>query len=117
MDARAFTGGVYLRQEDISGSQLVTIARVGEATFEEDGKQRKKLVVFFEEHESGLAVNATNCRRIMRACDAWDTDQWIGHKVILFVDEEVEFGGRVVGGLRVRKPVEKELEANEAAPF
>ena len=32
-----------------------------------------------------------------------DTDDWIGKQVILYVDPDIEFGGNVVGGLRVKQ--------------
>ena len=112
MDARRFTGGSYLRQEDLEGEQLVTIARVDETTFEDEGGERKKLVVYFEEFENGLVCNATNTRRLTRACGGWDTDKWPGKRAILYVDEDVEFGGRIVGGIRVRRANESEHERN-----
>jgi len=38
-----------------------------------------------------------------KACGSEDTDDWIGKQVIVFVDENVSFGGELVGGLRIRK--------------
>ena len=117
VDARKFGGGNYLRQEDVPEPRLVTIAKVDQAVFEDSGKEREKLVVDFEELGRRLVVNSINNRRLQRACGHHETDNWTGKQVVIFVDPDVEMGGRVVGGLRVRKPSQKETEANEAAPF
>jgi hypothetical protein len=53
-----------------------------------------------------MVLNSTNIKRLAKACNSDDTDEWIGKQVTLYVDPDVEFAGNVVGGLRIRaKPI------------
>ena len=49
-----------------------------------------------------MVVNSTNIKRLAKACASEDTEDWTGKQVVLYVDPDVEFGGNVVGGLRIR---------------
>ena len=59
----------------------------------------------FAELEKPLILNATNIRRLAAIFGTTNTRQWKG-QVTLYVDENVEFGGKPVGGIRVR-PVDR----------
>jgi hypothetical protein len=51
-----------------------------------------------------------------KACGSDDTDDWIGKQIVVFVDENVSFGGELVGGLRIRKHKQAAPVAPRAAP-
>ena len=51
--------------------------------------------------EKALVCNATNIKRLAKIFNSTDTAQWRG-SVTLYVDQEVEFANRIVGGIRVK---------------
>ena len=91
--------GNYLKQEDIQHPQVVTVIDV----FEDElpGEARSKLVARFNEFSKPMVLNTTNIKRFMKIFGTGDTGQWRG-EVTLYVDHDIEFGGKTVGGLRVK---------------
>lgn len=97
----------YLKQSDIDGEALVTIKDIKKQNVaRKDEDAEYKYVIFFNEYEKGMVLNATNIKRLGKACGD-DTQDWIGQTVILYVDDSIEYGGNVVGGLRVRGQARK----------
>lgn len=92
----------FLRKEDFDEDRIMTIKGV---KFEDmpgdDGQQ--KWVLYFREEAKGMALNVTTIR-VLEAAFGDDSDHWIGNKVKVYVDPNVSFAGRVVGGLRLRTP-------------
>ena len=88
----------YLRKEDIDDEMVVTLGHVNLETMP-DSEQR--WVLSFGETEKGLVLNNTSIRTLGSAFGE-DTDDWVGRKVVLYVDPNVSFKGKVVGGLRLR---------------
>lgn len=72
-------------------------------------------VVYFTELEKGLVLNSTNAQIIAGFLKSDETDEWRGHKVVLYSDPNISYGGRVTGGIRVRAPKAKP-QAIAAAP-
>lgn len=101
----------YIKQSDVSEPMLVTLRKLTTADVSPNGSGDLKWVGKFEELEKPMVLNATNLKRIAKAYGE-DSDDWIGKQMVLYVDEDVEFGGEVVGGLRLRAPKNK----NGAAP-
>ena len=98
LNATEFLGS-YLGKEDIDGESIVTIVDV---TAEEmPGSTRRKLVIQFAEHEKRLILNSTNIKILSKLFRSTNTAHWRG-PVTLYVDEDVEYAGRTVGGLRVK---------------
>lgn len=92
----------YLKQSDVDDDINVTVQglkRVNVARDDEDPDY--KWVCKFNEFEKPMVLNATNIKRMAKALGD-DTDDWTGNQVTLYVDPDIEFGGNVVGGLRVR---------------
>ena len=95
----------FLKQEDIDGEVTVTVAAVKKQNVaKQDDPPEYKLTVKWQEFEKPMVCNATNTKRMFKALGA-DTDDWIGQTMRLFVDHDVEYGGKIVGGLRVRKVI------------
>lgn len=93
----------YLKQTDVAADTVVTIAKVGKANVaRKDDEPEYKWLVRFNEFQKPMVLNSTNIKRIARACNSNETEEWVGKKVVLYVDPDVEFGGNVVGGLRIR---------------
>lgn len=93
----------YLKQSDVEEDTVVTVEKVGKANVAREGDEPEyKWLIRFTEFKKPMVLNSTNIKRLAKACASEDTDDWIGKQVVLYVDPDVEFGGNVVGGLRVR---------------
>jgi hypothetical protein len=99
------SGSKYLKQDDIDQSGVtVTINRYDKHMIEgRNGEpDREKVVVFFDEIDKPLVLNATNADAIKTYTRASTPQESIGKKLELFVDPTIAFAGKVVGGLRFR---------------
>lgn len=110
VNADDFLGGNYLKKEDLKESTTVTVENVWPESVLNAG--RKKLVMAFREFEKPLILNKTNIRRLVRIFGTAETALWRG-EITLYVEKGVEYGGRIVGGIRDR-PVES---ANARQPI
>jgi len=105
----------YLKQGDIEEETEVTIIKIGQLNVaREDEQPEMKWAVRFEELKKPMILNSTNIQLLAKACGSEDTDDWIGKKVVIFADPNVSFGGKLVGGLRVKLPIKK--KTTEAKP-
>lgn len=93
----------YLKKEDIDDEQLVTIQNIQKVNIaKENEKPQWKYAMTFEELAKPLLLNSTNIKLAAKACDSQDSDDWIGKKIVIYVDENITFGNDIVGGLRLR---------------
>lgn len=94
----------YLKQADFPEDYIVTIRSVERKNIAMDGKPPEyKWLAHFAEFEKPMVLNSTNLQLLAKATGSDDSDDWIGKQVIVYVDENVTFGGELVGGLRIRK--------------
>lgn len=92
----------FLRKEDFDEDRVATIKGVSPETMQ--GKAGEtKWVLFFREFQKGLVLNTTTIRVLEQAFGD-DSDGWVGKRVKIYVDPNVSFQGRVVGGLRLMPP-------------
>jgi len=63
-----------------------------------------KFALAFNECAKPLILNTTNVQVIAKILASEETDNWIGKQIVLYDDPNVSFGGRLVGGIRVRAP-------------
>lgn len=92
----------YLSQDDLHGQDVVLViksAQIEEVGTEESPEQ--KLTLYFENATKGMVVNVGNFDTI-EVLHGEDTDSWIGKAITVFVDPNVMFGRKKVGGIRVR---------------
>jgi hypothetical protein len=112
----------YLKQTDFPEDYVVTVRAIERKNIAMDGKPADyKWLAHYNEFEKPMVLNATNIQLMAKACGSDDTDDWIGKQVIVYVDENVSFGGELVGGLRIRKhkqaaPVAPRAAANAQRP-
>ncbi len=100
MKARRFLSA-YLQKEDIPDSGAVVRVRAAkEETLEEN--ERSKLILYFDGLDQGLVCNKININVLIDVLGSDETDDWIGRDIELYVDPSVMFGGKRVGGIRVR---------------
>lgn len=97
------TNSDYLTKADCDPAILVTIAG---ATIEKLGDD-EKIIIHFNELEKGLATNKINLKLMEAFYKSSDTDDWVGKKIVLWDDVSVMYAGKVVGGIRVRLPVQQ----------
>ncbi len=92
----------YLKQSDVDDVVTVSIhslKKVNVARDDEDPEYR--WTIKFAEYPKPMVLNVTNLKRLAKALGD-DSDEWLGKQVQLYVDPDIEFGGNVVGGLRIR---------------
>lgn len=106
MKVSSMTDSKYLKKEDLDehgGEMTVTIdslKKVNVARDDEDPEYR--WTVRYRELPKPMVLNATNIKRIAKA-HGDDTDDWLGKQITVYHDPDIEFGGNIVGGLRVRQ--------------
>jgi hypothetical protein len=92
----------FLKKEDLEGPTLVTIKDFKRVNVAQEGEEpENKWTVYFEEFEKPMVMNSTN-RAIMEKVCGPDTDDAVGKSLVLYVDDNISFGGKLVGGLRLR---------------
>lgn len=104
----------FLKKEDVASPALVTIERVAEENVAKEGApQELKWCIHFKEVDKPMVLNSTNGQIIAQITGSPETDNWTGHKIVLYHDPSVSFGGKLVGGIRCRAP---KGQANPAKP-
>ena len=94
----------YLGKEDVTKPLRSTISEVRKETIQGDrGDEDKPVMVFDNPDMKPMIINSTNWE-VIEAAYGPDTDGWIGKLVEVYVDPGVMYGGRRVGGVRVRIP-------------
>ncbi len=91
----------FLRKEDFDEDQVCTIKSVQLEEMQQSNDT--KWVLYFSEHAKGMVLNTTTIRVLEKAFGD-DSEAWIGKRVKVYVDPNVSFQGRVVGGLRLMPP-------------
>ena len=94
----------FLKETDLSLPLLLTIRRVAMEEIGRGNDRDTKAIVSFKEIEKELTLNKTNAKRIEKFIGSDDTDAWAEVKIVVYWDPDVEFGGEIVGGVRVRAP-------------
>ena len=102
MNINDMTPSKYLKQSDVPSERMVTVEslkKVNVARDDDDPEYRWTLK--FREYDKPMVLNTTNIKRMGKALGD-DTDGWVGGQVMLYVDPDVEYGGQVMGGLRIK---------------
>ncbi len=91
---------LYLASDDLGKDEWnVTIKKVAMEGVGQD--KDPKLILFFEDIEKGMVCNKTNGNTVKRLYGD-ELDEWIGKKVTLWVNHDVEFKGELVSAIRIR---------------
>ncbi len=70
-----------------------------------DQKPEPRWVVHFKEPDvKPLVLNTTNGQMISKITGSDESDGWTGAEIVLYFDPNVSFGGKLVGGIRIRAP-------------
>lgn len=106
------TTGKFLRREDVSeAGTTVKVVRVWQEKLRlpDGGSETKWLVEFAHGSDTlkPLVLNSTNIRRCVATFGTQETDDWVGKAIVVYDDPTIEFGGKLVGGLRLRAVAKK----------
>lgn len=92
----------FLKASDIDQDYEVEISEVNTDKVGQGDQQEEKFIVHFQEFDKGLVLNKTNAN-LIAAQHGGDTDNWIGKKVVLTV-EDVAYQGKITPAIRIRRP-------------
>lgn len=106
----------FLKKEDAGTGILVTIAGVEKRDVGTEAEPEQKWVLMLDEQKP-MVLNSTNLALLEKALGSDNSDDWIGKQVVLFNDENVSFGGKLTGGVRIDVTRTKRYHAKlEKAP-
>ena len=104
---RSYVGDAqYLKKEDLSDPIDTELLWVKEEKVTAPGKGAKtRLVAYFNGLSKGLVLNTANCEILAEMTGTDDHNEWNDVELQLYVDPDVKYGGKKIGGIRIRKPV------------
>lgn len=104
-DISAMTESKFLKRSDVGAGKLLTIESCEQQNVaKKDEKPEMKWVLNFNEVDKPLVLNRTNSELIAMFTGERNSDNWGGFKVVLYDDPSISYGGKLVGGIRVRAP-------------
>ncbi len=94
----------YLAKGDVGEDGLIlTIKGFKMESVKSDEGDEDKVVMYFEEDVKPMIVNRTNSQLIGVATGAKSAGDARGKQVVVYNDPTVGFGGKITGGLRIKK--------------
>jgi hypothetical protein len=105
MKVPAKSASRFLSKEDLDTETfVVTISEVKIESLRSNRGDEDKYVLYFKERDfKPMVLNVLNRRRII-AVYGDESDDWTGRAIEIYVDPNVEMGGEIVGGIRVKIP-------------
>lgn len=95
----------FLKKEDVGKGLLLTIKTVEQRNVAKEGADpENKWCLTFRGEDKPLVLNSTNIQVCQQVFESDDTDHWLGKAIVLYVDPNVMYAGKVIGGIRLRKP-------------
>lgn len=88
----------FIRKEDLFDAPMILTIRA--VSLEEVMDGESKYVLWFNEVEKGITLGARKIR-LLELYYGTETDYWRGQRVKLSHDPTVEFGGKMVGGVKI----------------
>ncbi len=93
----------YMGHADVDPPIVVTVKTVTLEDVGRDDDKEQRWFMWFHETKKGFRLNVTNIR-ILEAAWGMHTDLWLGKRLKLWWDPTVLFGGKPVGGVKIRLP-------------
>lgn len=104
-DISQMTESKFLKRSEVGAGKLVTIESCEQMNVaKKDEKPEMKWCLNFSELDKPMVLNKTNAELIGMISGERNSDNWGGVKVVLYDDPSISFGGKLVGGIRVRAP-------------
>lgn len=94
----------YLKKEDFDEDGTIVTVRKFERknVAKETDLPEFKWIMYFKEYDKGIVLNSTNIQLAEAAFGSDNTDDWEGKEIIIYVDPNVSYQGKLIGGLRLR---------------
>jgi hypothetical protein len=94
----------YLTKDDVGEDGIVlTIKGFRMETLKSDDGEEDKTVLHFMEDVKPMVLNRTNAQLVGVATGAKTAGEARGKQIVVFNDPTVSFGGKITGGLRIKK--------------
>jgi hypothetical protein len=96
----------FLTKQDVGDGLVLTIDEVSKENVSPNGKEPdERCVLYFENSLKPLVLNSTNAQAIADLLGTEESDEWHGKEIELYHDPKIVFGGKRIGGIRVRAPI------------
>lgn len=95
----------FLTQHDVGeDGRVVTVQSVDQQNVAPENQPRElKWVMHFEEEwAKPLVLNRVNTELAAKILKSDDTDDWAGKQLVAYQDPTINYGGKVIGGIRLR---------------
>ena len=107
----------YLSKEDVGEDGVIlTIKGFKEEQIEGDDGLENKIVMYFHENYKPMIINRTNSQLIQIATSARTTGEAVGKEIVVYCDPTVGFGGKITGGIRIKKMPGAPKQAKSSNP-
>jgi len=107
----------YLSAADLGGKELTV--KIAEAELETlktlDGKENRKVVLYFHKQKKALPLNVTNFNSVQDITNEIDTENWPGTEITLYPDKAA-MGGKIFDCIRIKAPNAPEKKATAKSP-
>jgi hypothetical protein len=116
-DALVPSNSKYLSKADVGEDGLVlTIKGFRNEPVKGDDGEEDKVVLHFVEEVNPMILNRTNSQLIGVCTGAKTAGEAKGKQIVVFNDPTIAFGGKITGGLRIKK-VTGQPRAAQGAPL
>lgn len=116
-DISTFTESKFLKRADVGPGKLLTIQECKQQNVaKSDQAPEMKWCLHFSETDKPMVLNRTNAELVGMITGERNSDNWGGHKVVLYDDPSISYGGKLTGGIRVRAPRNKTAPAPSKPP-
>jgi hypothetical protein len=104
----------FLAKEDVGeDGRNLTIAGFDKRMVGREADAEEKFVILWEEDMKPLTLNKTNKNKLKALFGDVDSKELRGKVINVYNNPDIEFGGEIVGGVRIRKATEQSEEASE----
>jgi hypothetical protein len=98
----------WLASEDLIGlgdvpAEIEDVLLYDEVAFDRGRKEKNVPALKFKGKAKQLVIRATANRRALIRMYGVNTQLWRGKTIYIYHDPEVKFGGRAVGGIRIKE--------------
>ena len=116
-DISQMTESKFLKRSDVGAGKLLTIESCEQQNVAKANEAPEmKWCLNFAETDKPMVLNRTNSELVAMISGERNSDNWGGHKIVAYDDPTISYGGKLVGGIRVRAPRNKTAPATSKPP-
>jgi hypothetical protein len=94
----------YLTKDDVGeDGMILTVKGFRNESLKSDDGDEEKMVLHFVEDVKPMVINRTNAQLIGVCTGAKTAGEAKGKQIVVYNDATVSFGGKITGGLRIKK--------------